>query len=56
VVRGVNLSESLLDAGIAGAEAVVVIESTDLRTLETVLLVHDLRSEVRVVAHLDLSR
>jgi Trk K+ transport system NAD-binding subunit len=53
VVRSVNLSESLFDAGIAGAEAVIVIESTDLRTLETVLLVHDLRADVRVVAHLD---
>jgi Trk K+ transport system NAD-binding subunit len=53
VVRGVKLAESLFDAGIAGAEAVIVIESTDLRTLETVLLVHDLRADVRVVAHLD---
>ncbi len=53
VVRGASLSESLRDAGIAGAEAVIVIESTDLETLETVLLVHDLRPEVRLVAHLD---
>ena len=30
-------------------EAVIVIESTDLRTLETVLLVHDLRDDVRLV-------
>jgi Trk K+ transport system NAD-binding subunit len=53
VVRGMNLTESLFEAGVAGAEAVIVIESTDLRTLETVLLVHDLRSDVRLVAHLD---
>ena len=53
VVRGGNLSESLFDAGIVGAEAVIVIEPTDLKTLETVLLVHDLRSDVRLVAHLD---
>ena len=37
----------------AGAEAVICIESTDLRTLETILLVRDLRSDVRLVAHLD---
>lgn len=53
VVRGASLSESLRDAGISGAEAVIVIESTDLKTLETVLLAHDLRPEVRLVAHLD---
>jgi Trk K+ transport system NAD-binding subunit len=53
VVRKLNLADSLYEAGVAGAEAVVVIESTDLRTLETVLLVHDLRAEVRLVAHLD---
>jgi Trk K+ transport system NAD-binding subunit len=51
--RGAHLSEPLFDAGIAGATAVVCAESTDLRTLETVLLVRDLRPDVRVVAHLD---
>jgi Trk K+ transport system NAD-binding subunit len=51
--RGAHLSEPLFDAGIAGAAAVVCAESTDLRTLETVLLVRDLRPDVRVVAHLD---
>ena len=51
--RGGHLGEPLLDAGIAGAVAVVVTETSDLRTLETVLLVHDLRPELRVVAHLD---
>ncbi|HEY5199079.1 MAG TPA: NAD-binding protein [Solirubrobacteraceae bacterium] len=51
--RGGHLGEPLDDAGIAGAAAVVVTETTDLRTLETVLLVRDLRPDVRVVAHLD---
>jgi Trk K+ transport system NAD-binding subunit len=46
-------SEPLFEAGIAGAAAVVCAESTDLRTLETVLLIRDLRPEVRVVADLD---
>ena len=48
-----HLSDPLYEAGIAGAAAVVCAESTDLRTLETVLLIRDLRPEVRVVADLD---
>jgi Trk K+ transport system NAD-binding subunit len=51
--RGAHLSQPLFDAGILGAAAVVCAESTDLRTLETVLLIRDLRPEVRVVADLD---
>ncbi len=51
--RGGHLSEPLFDAGIAGALAVVCAESTDLRTLETVLQIRDLRPDVRVVADLD---
>jgi len=51
--RVAHLTEPLYDAGIAGAAAVVCIESSDLRTLETVLLVRDLRPDVRIVAHLD---
>ncbi|MEA2335964.1 MAG: hypothetical protein QOG40_2454, partial [Solirubrobacteraceae bacterium] len=51
--RGAHLSEPLFEAGIAGAVAVVCAESTDLRTLETVLQIRDLRPEVRVVADLD---
>jgi Trk K+ transport system NAD-binding subunit len=51
--RGAHLSEPLFEAGIAGAAAVVCAESTDLRTLETVLQIRDLRPEVRVVADLD---
>lgn len=53
IARAAHLSEPLHAAGLAGAEAVVCIESSDLRTLETVLLVRDLRPDVRVVAHLD---
>jgi Trk K+ transport system NAD-binding subunit len=48
-----HLTEPLFDAGILGASAVVCAENTDLRTLETVLLIRDLRPEVRIVADLD---
>ncbi|HEY4915549.1 MAG TPA: NAD-binding protein [Solirubrobacteraceae bacterium] len=51
--RGGHLTEPLFDAGIAGAAAVVCAENTDLRTLETVLQIRDLRPDVRVVADLD---
>jgi Trk K+ transport system NAD-binding subunit len=51
--RGAHLSEPLFDAGIMGASAVVCAETTDLRTLETVLLIRDLRPDVPVVADLD---
>jgi Trk K+ transport system NAD-binding subunit len=51
--RRVSLAETLAAAGLGAAGAVIVLESTDLRTLETVLLVHDLRPDVRLVAHLD---
>ena len=51
--RGGHLVEPLYDAGIAGAAVVVCAESTDLRTLETVLQIRDLRPDVRVVADLD---
>lgn len=48
-----HLTEPLYEAGIAGAATVVCAESSDLRTLETVLQIRDLRPEVRVVADLD---
>jgi voltage-gated potassium channel Kch len=51
--RGAHLTEPLYDAGILGARAVVCTETTDLRTLETVLLIRDLRPEIAVVADLD---
>jgi voltage-gated potassium channel Kch len=53
IPRGSRTGDSLAEAGIAGAEAVICIESSDLRTLETVLLVHGLRPDIRVVAQLD---
>jgi Trk K+ transport system NAD-binding subunit len=53
IARRSRMSESLAEAGIDGAEAVVCIESSDLRTLETVLLARRLRPDVRVVAQLD---
>ncbi len=51
--RSAHLSDPLYEAGIAGAAAVVCAELSDLRTLETVLLIRDLRPDVRVVADLD---
>jgi Trk K+ transport system NAD-binding subunit len=48
-----HLTDPLYEAGIIGASAVVCAENTDLRTLETVLLIRDLRPEVRIVADLD---
>jgi voltage-gated potassium channel Kch len=51
--RGAHLTEPLFDAGIIGARAVVCAEVTDLRTLETVLLIRDIRPGVTVVADLD---
>ncbi len=53
LARRSRIAESLVDAGIDGAEAVVCIESSDLRTLETVLLAQGLRPDVKVVAQLD---
>jgi Trk K+ transport system NAD-binding subunit len=51
--RSAHLTEPLYQAGLAGASAVVCADSAELRTLETVLLVRDLRPDVRVVADLD---
>lgn len=51
--RGGHRPEPLFDAGIAGAAAVVCAESSDLRTLETVLQIREERPDVRVVADLD---
>lgn len=45
--------EPLEEAGLAGAMAVICAESSDLLTLETALLVRDLREDVRVIVHLD---
>jgi Trk K+ transport system NAD-binding subunit len=51
--RGAHLVEPLFEAGLAGAAALICVEPTDLRTLETVLLVRELRPDIRVVAHID---
>ena len=53
IARAAHLSDPLLAAGLRGATAVICAESSDLLTLETALLVRDLRPEVRVVVHLD---
>jgi Trk K+ transport system NAD-binding subunit len=53
IVREAHLAEPFFDAGIEGAAAVICVEASDLRTLETVLLVRELRPDVRVVAHID---
>ena len=44
--------ETLTGAGLAGATAVVCVQEDDLRTLETALLIRQLREDVRVVAQL----
>ena len=48
-----SLDDELAEAGIAGARAVVCTQTSDLRNVETALLVRDLREDVDVVAHLD---
>jgi Trk K+ transport system NAD-binding subunit len=53
LARGGHLSEPLYEAGIEGAATVVCAETSDLRTLETVLQIRDLRPGVRMVADLD---
>lgn len=53
VVRTPDGAASLHAAGLASASAVICAEGSDLRTLETALLVRDLRPEVRVVVHLN---
>ncbi|HTZ88258.1 MAG TPA: NAD-binding protein, partial [Solirubrobacteraceae bacterium] len=53
LARGGHLAEPLYEAGIEGAATVVCAETSDLRTLETVLQIRDLRPDVRMVADLD---
>ncbi len=47
-----RIAETLHEAGLAGAIAVVCVESDDLHTLETALLARELRPQVRVVVQL----
>ena len=42
-------ADSLLGAGLEGAAAVVCVQDDDLYTLETALLIRQLRPDVRVV-------
>ncbi|MCW2905883.1 MAG: Calcium-gated potassium channel mthK [Actinomycetia bacterium] len=44
--------ETLAEAGLAGAGAVICAQEDDLRTLETALLTRELRADVRVVVQL----
>jgi Trk K+ transport system NAD-binding subunit len=48
-----GLEGPLRRAGLAGARAVVCTSDSDLRNVETALLVRDLRADIDVVAHLD---
>ena len=45
-------AETLAEAGLAGAEAVICAQEDDLPTLETALLTRELRADVRVVVQL----
>jgi Trk K+ transport system NAD-binding subunit len=49
---GSRTAETLLDAGLAGAAAVVCVEPDDLHALETALLVRQLRPDVRLAVQL----
>jgi Trk K+ transport system NAD-binding subunit/multidrug transporter EmrE-like cation transporter len=46
-------SAQLRAAGVAGARAVVCTQVSDLRNVETALLVRDMREDISVVVHLD---
>jgi Trk K+ transport system NAD-binding subunit len=46
-------TETLYEAGLAGAIAVACVQRDDLRTLETALLVRELNPDTRVVVNLD---
>lgn len=52
LVGSARLAETLQQAGLAGAVAVICVESDDLHTLEIALLARELRPDVRVVAQL----
>ena len=52
VTGSARLRETLLAAGIERAGAVICVEDEDLESLETALLVHELRPDVRLVVKL----
>ena len=47
IVGSPHLAETLAEAGIAGALAVICVLPDDLQTLETALLTRDLRPDAR---------
>ena len=51
-IAGSSSAETLAEAGLAGAEAVICAQEDDLPTLETALLTRELRADVRVVVQL----
>jgi Trk K+ transport system NAD-binding subunit len=52
IVGSSVLADTLSGAGLAGAAAVVCVQSDDLHTLETALLARELRADARVVVQL----
>src|SRR4051794_41565147 len=52
IAGSARLRETLLEAGLERAGAVVCVEEDDLASLETALLVHELRPDVRLVVKL----
>jgi Trk K+ transport system NAD-binding subunit len=52
VVGGSHLAETLTQAGVANALAVICVLADDLQTLETALLARELRPDVRVVVQI----
>jgi Trk K+ transport system NAD-binding subunit len=52
VDRDPRLPETLQDAGLAGAAALVAVQDHDLHTLETALLARELRPDLRVVVQM----
>lgn len=52
LVGSSRLEETLLEAGVAAASALICVETDDLHTLETALLARELRPDLRVVVQL----
>jgi Trk K+ transport system NAD-binding subunit len=50
--RDSRLAETLTEAGLAGAVALIGVETDDLHTLETALLARELRPDLRVVVQM----
>jgi Trk K+ transport system NAD-binding subunit len=50
--RDSRVPETLMAAGLAGAAALICVESDDLHTLETALLARELREQARVVVQI----